>query len=308
MLRLDGSIQSANLGNNFDNLDYRLYRCQVTKVVYVDNPLNITANSKNPQVLYECIVVGGESDGFILSNVRDFTRRFGSANNYEERILEVSPKNMNVQSPDSVEPKDQPGSMVLVGFVDGNYNLPVILGLENSPLDAHKTGAAVADGPRWIYGYNGIAWVYDNNGDLTITRQGGTLDTAASVFTPTEDGNAATIKLTGNQILLNVKNEAITVVVDGDTDSVTVKTAGGAEINLKGGTVAIGSSSTELLDQISKTLDKIATWAGSVGATHTHIGDLGFPVSAPIQASGYTQLQTDLSAIKGLIDGIKGTL
>jgi hypothetical protein len=87
-----------------------------------------------------------------------------------------------------------------------------------------------------------------------------------------------------------------------------LKTKGTAELNLKAGKVALGASGVELLQKISDSLDKLITWANTVGAIHTHIGNLGYPTAPPDQASGYTQLGSDLSTIKSAIDGIKGTL
>ena len=75
-----------------------------------------------------------------------------------------------------------------------------------------------------------------------------------------------------------------------------------------GSTVAIGTSAVELLKEISQTLTKIATWAGTVGAVHTHIGNLGLPTLPPTQAAGYMQLQTDMLQIQSDIESIRGTL
>lgn len=350
MRREDGSIQSSNVQPGTGGRDYTIYRCQVTKVVYTDNPLNVTKDAKNPQVLYEAIIVGGKNDGFVFSNCRDATKRFGSGTHYEERILQASPKKMNLQSPDSEEPKNQPGDMVFVALVNGDYNLPIIIGLETSPLDEESTGAEKAEGPRWIYEYNGVLVAYNNQGDLTITRKGGELDEETGVFTPDEEGDTATIALTENVIDITAnsggedgptgvkidgENDAITITmaggqivtidgtgdsfeittkggssikVSGDPDQILLKTAGGVELNLKEGKVAIGDSTAELLQQISDTLDKIATFMTNVDATHTHLGNLGFPTSPPTPATGFTQLGSDLNAIKAKVDGIKGSI
>lgn len=84
--------------------------------------------------------------------------------------------------------------------------------------------------------------------------------------------------------------------------------ASGAKARLGNGRVAFGASGIELLQKISDALDKIATWAGTTGATHTHIGNLGIPTLAPMEAAQYIQLQGDLTKLKVDIDTIKGSL
>ena len=71
--------------------------------------------------------------------------------------------------------------------------------------------------------------------------------------------------------------------------------------------IAIGSGGTELLQQISDQLDKLSTLFGTV-APHTHIGNLGYPSAPPDTQSAWTTAKSDMSKIKGKIDGIKGKL
>jgi len=72
--RWDGSIQSTNVPT-YDKLgigreDFALYRAMVIKVLYVDDPANISKNSQNPEVLYDCVILGGSASGQILSFCR----------------------------------------------------------------------------------------------------------------------------------------------------------------------------------------------------------------------------------------------
>lgn len=117
-----------------------------------------------------------------------------------------------------------------------------------------------------------------------------------------KDGQAEKVTLTFKS--------GLTLTVDGAGDKVDIVTSGGAAFKIDGaaGTVALGTPSTELLQQISDQLDKLITWANSVGAIHTHIGNLGYSTAPPDQAADYTQLGTDLSDIKALVDGIKGSI
>lgn len=98
------------------------------------------------------------------------------------------------------------------------------------------------------------------------------------------------------------------ISIDGAGDTVLLKDNASGSIKITGETIAIGASSAELLQQISDTLDKIITWTNNVGALHTHLGNLGYPTLLPVETAGYLQLGTELTTIKGLVDGIKGTL
>lgn len=81
-----------------------------------------------------------------------------------------------------------------------------------------------------------------------------------------------------------------------------------SSVQIKSPRIAIGASGIELLQQIADSLDKLVTWANTVGATHTHTGNLGFPTSPPTQAAGYQALGTALATIKTKIESIKGSL
>lgn len=105
-----------------------------------------------------------------------------------------------------------------------------------------------------------------------------------------------------------ITNGGARAVIDGENDTVQLRDNASGEIKITGETIAIGASTAELLQQISDDIDAVAQWAGSTGAIHTHTGNLGYPTSIPVETAQYIQLQTDLLAIKALVDGIKGTL
>lgn len=118
-----------------------------------------------------------------------------------------------------------------------------------------------------------------------------------------------TVTIDGKDDFVKIQTkEGASVLVDGKNDVIELKDKASGKIKLKGEKVAIGASSAELLQQISDSLQKIITWTNTVGAIHDHLGNLGYPTAVPTQASGYTTLGTELSTIKGLVDGIKGTL
>jgi len=105
-------------------------------------------------------------------------------------------------------------------------------------------------------------------------------------------------------IKINAKTGDIGITTLGEV----AYSASGAQAKLKQGTVAFGVPEIELLKKISETLDKVAEWAGSVGASHTHIGNLAAPTGPPMQVSGYLDLQKSLTTLKLDIETIRGSL
>lgn len=73
MIRSDGSVVSSNLPKNDSafnrtDLDYKIYRCMVVEVYYTDDSNNLTYG--NPQVTYDCIILGGRNEGQVIPNCK----------------------------------------------------------------------------------------------------------------------------------------------------------------------------------------------------------------------------------------------
>lgn len=134
----------------------------------------------------------------------------------------------------------------------------------------------------------------------------------------TEDG--------ANDKITRVTKGGLQIEEDGSSDKVTITTSGGAKImidgsgnnieiqdngtgklRISGDKVALGASSAELLQQISDQLDALNTLFSTV-SSHTHVGNLGYPTAPPDTAGDWSSAASTMSTIKGLIDGIKGTL
>ena len=124
--------------------------------------------------------------------------------------------------------------------------------------------------------------------------------TYSSGLTVTEDGK--------NDMMEILTNGGARILIDGENDTIEIKDNDTGKLKITGNTVAIGASGIEVLQQISDSLDKLLNWANSVGAPHTHIGNLGYPSAPPDVTAQYTQLGSDLAAIKANIDSIKGSL
>lgn len=269
MFRSDGSVLSGNTPFAGEAKFYGLLRVQLSKVVYVDDSRNMSRGSPNPQVLYEGVIIGGDEDGRVLPNIRNGMQQ-GSGLNCSERILRANDNDQpyTLNHPNSKNPADNTGDLVFVQFVGGDYNYPIIIGMENNPLSAALVGATSSDGPVDRGEYNGIAWTINSQGNLRIVQKGGELDATQNVFITNEAGAEVQIELLGDQV--------------------KVKTSKGATLNLKGNQVGLGGPDAEVVDLISQICEILSTT----------YGNLGFPISSA----------TAFSALKGTVDKIKGGL
>lgn len=229
--RSDGSVQSSatptyeNAGRKEDN---SLYRCMVTKVLFTDDPDNITSNSPNPRVLYDVVVLGGFSSGQVISNCR-LSSSLGGNFNFYERTLRASSENVS-----KTKLQDNDGDVVYVQFVQGHQAYPVIVALDEGINTGDATGAAAADGQVERFQYNGIYHEIDKNGDFTWIRKGGEYDEENKFFTPEEE-EPENVKLTVSDqlITLTLKN-GLTVTINGNTDKIDIVTNGGAKASIDG--------------------------------------------------------------------------
>lgn len=322
--RWNGSVQSSNTpvfsNEGIARADFGMYRCMIIDVLYVDDDKNISKNSRNPEVLYEVVILGGSASGQTLSFCR-LASYLGGDFNYSERTLRKSSKNI---SKDKLN--DHDGDIVFVQFIQGHDAYPIIIGLAKGIND--KIGAKKADGPRWIEGFNGFETLIDNKGQLTWNMKGGTatnqmfkanteslikeewtkdeklIRTFKSGMVVTQDGKS-------DKIDTKTKGGA-QVTTDGKSDKIDIKTSGGATISVDGKSkkISIKAGSTEVLidgsgkislkgemidlgSSVSDFVTKFTELATAFN-THTHqfidltpipIPSVTFPPSAPLLVS-----------------------
>lgn len=204
----DGAIQSANVpvkSNTRKTNDYGLYRCMVTKVLFVNDPQNITRNAQNPEVLYDVVVLGGFASGQVISNCR-LSSFLGGVNGYFERVLQASTRDITRD-----RLSDHDGDVVLVQFVQGRSGFPIIVSMANGLNTKGLIGASSADGPRLRSQYNGVFEEINSSGEWCFLRKGGKLNTDTGVFEANEDGPAeAELKFLDNIMYWKDPNSSIT--------------------------------------------------------------------------------------------------
>ena len=226
---------AANTGETRDN---QLYRCIVTARYFVDDELNVTQNAANPQVLYDCAVLGGFQEGQTISNCR-LASWLGGQYNFAERVL--CPNRMPLNE---IPLKEQDGDIVLVQFIQGQKMAPMIVGMGTQPKDGDSTGATIDNGPRWVEQYNGVNTTINKDGEYTLTVKGGELDAETDSFIPNETAanNLSSITLTKDKKVTIATPQGPSIEVDGTADGITIQTNGGDKVTLASGTVTVENS------------------------------------------------------------------
>lgn len=240
--RWNGSIQSSNTPTynkiGIGREDYATYRCMVIDTLYADDDKNISKNSKNPEVLYECIILGGAASGQVISYCR-LASYLGGDVNYSERTLSKSTKDVS-----KVKLADHDGDVVYVQFNQGHDAYPMIIAVAKGIND--KIAAKKADGPRFIESYNGVETLITNKGERATTLRGGT--TTDGRFKSNTDVIIKEEWLADEKIVRTYKT-GMTVTEDGKNDKVEIKTSGGVVTSLdgKGNKISIKAGSTEIV-------------------------------------------------------------
>lgn len=342
--RNDDSVQSANtptpktLEKNKYYQDFNLYKCMITDVFYSNDPRNITRSSQNPEVIYECVVLGGHREGTKFTNVR-LLDRFGGDTNYSERVLRKTTKSFT-GSLTGLDLREHDGDIVYVQCVNGNPFTPVIIGLGTNLQDRDKTGATLTDGPLNRWEYNGLLFEVNKDGELTIKRKGGLYNPVTGNFTPVDSGDEAALLFTQNKASLTGGPGGANLTIDGNTDTINITTATGIDVsldgagtvsittpngtaevstsgvtlldalggslNIAGGKVALGGTGAELLDLFERTLTRVSTVLDNILAltVPTAVGPSGTPINSAL----FTLDKTDIEALKVELALIKGSL
>lgn len=221
--RWDGSNKSSNAPTydrpGMERNDFGLYRAMVIKVLYVDDPNNISQKASNPEVLYECVILGGHGAGQTISNCR-----LAQYLNYSERTLTATSKDIS-----KVKLSEHDGDVVWIQFVQGHDAYPTIISLAKAIKDV--TAAKKADGPRLLEEYNGLIRNINNKGELITTMMAGKVEKER--FVPNKESLIKEEWLSTEQMVTTFKS-GLKMTVDGKNDKITQKFAGGLEATYDG--------------------------------------------------------------------------
>jgi hypothetical protein len=126
----DGTILNSNtrLNKAPDNQskynNFSIHKAMITKSISKDDD----KNQDKKGVGYEAVICGGEREGEVIRKLRPLCS-FGGNENYNEVVYK--PKEQVLSGKDKGEktpPEHTDGSYVIVGFLNGHYNHPIILG------------------------------------------------------------------------------------------------------------------------------------------------------------------------------------
>lgn len=210
---------------------YGLYKGVVLDVYYPDDD----KNSNGERLEYEIRV-----DGHRYTNVIDVSA-LGGIYNYSQIVRKIVEK---TEGKESSYDNKLDGEIVVVGFLDGNSNVPIIMGGIEHNRHPEYTDAKLtrALGRRARFEYNGMEVEVDKDGTLTISQVGLKDFKEGEIQNPDAVGAKFSINgLTGDILIqdsdtsgnnkIEIVGGVLTINVSGD---VNITTAGAANITSTG--------------------------------------------------------------------------
>ena len=141
-------------------------------------------------------------------------------------------------------------------------------------------------------------------GGTSISMKSGKIDIeCAGDSTYTSSGGNITIEANGT---ISITTDTGDYEINAAAGDITLTASGGAELKLSGGQVALGGPTVELLDLLDQTMTQFDQTLTAIEAitVPTAVG----PSGPPINSAAFIAIQSSLATIKGLLDGIKGSL
>lgn len=251
------------------------------------------------------------------------TQGFGGVADFLEFTLRPKTIQTNKGSPTF---GDQDGAVVLIECLDGIGDKAVVTGCLIHP---DRDTTITSTDPQLAGEYNGVNVEIENDGSCSLTFKGST-DSLGIPTDPSQGGTKIQITSDGSYEVSNLTTSFEMAKTSGD---ITTKTSIGdinttttlgdiatsaiagamtlkaslAELKLDKGKVALGGPTAELLDLFNQTLTQLITLTTSM-SIETHLGNLGYPTSVPINAASYLAVMQSLTLIQVLLATIKGTL
>lgn len=238
-----GIQEKPTSGDDIYNQGLRLVVGQIEKIHYVDDQSNISKK----YVEYDVSVRDAKAGQSTLRNVRKIDL-LGGTNDQDELVLEPNEFASKGKLETSNFFMNKNGTTVLVAFIDGSKDKPVILAALQHPK---RTGAKRADGIRRKGEFRGIQWEINKDGELILTHLGprgadGKLKTSDKTLTVVKFDKAGNLIINDkatNQIKLNNTDVKVEIQsdskgtkleLDGKNDKVTTTTAGGLKTEMEG--------------------------------------------------------------------------
>jgi len=212
-------------------------------------------NRSKRWVEYDAIVTSGVRKGEIITNITPMCG-FGGDKNFNEVVYQ--PKTQVLKGKDlgdRTPPEDTDSSHIMVQFLNGNYNFPIITGAWPQPNN-QEYGATEDDGTRLKGQFQGLAWNIDKTGKLTLIFKDNKIEfdgpTGNLTINATKDttintkGNTS-ISTDGNSTINSTGTMAINASGPTTISSAAATTvSGGSGVSVTGPSVSLGSGGQPL--------------------------------------------------------------
>lgn len=286
-------------GEGVAKLGNAIYKGQVQRVIYSDDPENVSKLYTEYDVLIEL------DKGVSLIKAVPTLGALGGANDYSETIYEPAEFAATGKNDATNTFQNRNGTIVAVAFWNGKYDRPVIIGAYMHPK---KSRRKKADGISHIHVFRGLKTEINKDGEWSITYQSpygpdGKLKSEATgpSFIKLNKAGGLEISLKKGTIkeTHDVDSEKTTweyksglkVEFDGKGDKVVYTTKGGPKVTIDGaGTVMVEANATKIIidgnaGKISLTgslvdVGEAASALAVLGpqllawlSSHTHLGD-----------------------------------
>ncbi len=288
--RNDGSIHSANtpggVRHSRQQIDEKLYKVILIRIFYTDNPLNLSKGAKNPEIVYEGLVVGGKNEGQKVSNIRDANYLTGGKNNFGERVYRVNSK--PITGAQGIPLSEQDGDLVYVLYIDGRPSFPVIVGAATNQLDGDNTGALTETGPRALQEYNGVLQLINKDGEYLMVRKGGVLDKELNVFEPgkNQEGKSSSMFFDKEGSILFIAKDGSFLSLNAKTGEVSITQKDGNLIAMTSDAITIAHKDGKQLITIDDSKIQTTSDGDLIEQSNSHTVDTGsFSVTAKGEAA-----------------------
>lgn len=230
----------------------------------------------------------------------------GSVADYFEKNLRTQTENENANG--EINTSGQNGAIVILLCLDAFTQKAVIIsGLTHPDRQTKLTDTD----PKLSGEYNGVNVEINTDGSTALVFNGAT-DNNGDPVDPTQGTTTVEIEKDGT---FKIDNESTSLEMNKTSGDILATTMEGmlvlkaslAELKLDQGKVALGGPTAELLDLFDQTLTQLITLTTSM-TTETHLGNLGYPTSVPLNAASYLAVMQSLTMIQTLLITIKGSL
>lgn len=205
------------------------------------------------------------------------------------------------------------GDRVIIAFINNDLRRGVIIGGYNRIVDLIELPEPDEEKPQMRFQYLGMVFDIDTKGQLTITHTGAPEitdnpedvpeidETKVSTLILKDDSSFIFVDANKQSVKVDATNKKIELTSDKEKISIdqegTIKVEASKEVIIKAPKVALGTSSTELLDLIDKLLEALQKAAPQFVQTAVGPGAMD-----PNLISSIVDVKTKLAEIKGKVE------